>query len=166
VPNEEARQAKALEGIERYVKQLVPIFKTINQNLVDFAKIAQTNEKNALEELNKHLAPEGYEFKKDTILTPKEWQDRLGRHWKYKDGAKLVDPEHKITAEQFFYLMQEFGVEVPGKKEQIESDRCGGCGLLYCEIEDCGSPKENLDKKLSCGCTLRDHKFGEHLGGE
>lgn len=28
-------------------------------------------------------------------------------------------------------------------KPLIESDRCGGCGLLYCEIEDCGSPNAN-----------------------
>lgn len=37
----EDRQAKSLEAIAGYMKQLVPIFATINQNLVDFAKMAQ-----------------------------------------------------------------------------------------------------------------------------
>lgn len=61
----EDRQAKSLEAIAGYMKQLVPIFETINQNLVDFAKMVKKNEEYALRELNEHVAPEGYEFKKE-----------------------------------------------------------------------------------------------------
>lgn len=65
--SDETRQAKALEGIERYVKQLVPIFETINTNLVEFAKLIRKNEANALSELNEKVAPEGYEFVKEGL---------------------------------------------------------------------------------------------------
>lgn len=37
----EDRQAKALEAIAGYMKQLVPTFKTINDNLVEFAKLVK-----------------------------------------------------------------------------------------------------------------------------
>lgn len=37
----EERQAKSLAAIAEYMKQLIPIMRSMNQNLVDFAKIVQ-----------------------------------------------------------------------------------------------------------------------------
>jgi hypothetical protein len=65
VPSAEDRQATSLAAIAGYMKQLVPIFETINTNLVEFAKLINKNEEYALRELNETLAPEGYEFKKE-----------------------------------------------------------------------------------------------------
>lgn len=42
MPNEEARMAKALEGIERHNKELVRVFAALNENLVAVAKLFST----------------------------------------------------------------------------------------------------------------------------
>lgn len=53
----EERQAKALETISGYLKQLIPVMETINKNLVDFAKLSI---KNPTEPPEYHVPVEGY----------------------------------------------------------------------------------------------------------
>lgn len=36
------------------------------------------------------------------------------------------------------YIIHATGEKIPVEKE----DRCNGCGLLYCEVPDCGTKKE------------------------
>lgn len=117
--SEEERQTKALEGIERYMKDLVRVFTAVNQNLVEMAKIVEgpspawaksEDRPTTLGEAFRTPYKKEDEQDSEEVLTADGWMKKLHRWWNYTAVGNF--DELKITQVEFFNYMNMHGTEM------------------------------------------------------
>jgi hypothetical protein len=165
MPSPKERKVMHLANIGNYLHDLVKVMEAMNKNLVEIGKILKESDESYEQIVSGKgpmMVPRGCDcspnycccsdkdraFADDKPLedkrTPYGWMEELGRTWFYH-GEPPVRARELLTREEFLELMNKGGTETT---KQVPA-----------RFED-------LDEKLPCGCTVRDHKFGEHLEGE